>query len=106
MDLDDEVIGDVLQRPRRLGIRLAVDDFGTGYSSLLICSACRWIFSRPIAVSWRRWGRIQSMRYPGAIVKLAHKLGLEIIAEGVEEAMQEQVVAASWCGAAARVAPR
>ena len=91
VNIDDEQISQSLQQLRTLGIRLAVDDFGTGYSSLAylqrmpldILKADR-CFVAELDLSSPQAPVLE------AIVKLAHKLGLEIIAEGVEEAGQEQ----------------
>lgn len=87
MNLDDEVIGDALQRLRSLGIRLAVDDFGTGYSSLAYLQRLPLDILKADRCFVAALGS-DSINAPilEAIVKLAHKLGLEIIAEGVEEA--------------------
>ena len=91
VNLDDEVIGDALQRLRSLGIRLAVDDFGTGYSSLAYLQRLPLDILKADRCFVAALGS-DSINAPilEAIVKLAHKLGLEIIAEGVEEATQEQ----------------
>lgn len=91
VDLDDEVIGAALQRLKALGIRLAVDDFGTGYSSLAYLQRLPLDILKADRCFVAALGS-DSINAPilEAIVKLAHKLGLEIIAEGVEEAMQEQ----------------
>lgn len=89
VDLDNQQISSALQRLRSLGIRLAVDDFGTGYSSLA------YLQRMPLDIlkADRCFVAALDTESPHApileaIVKLAHKLGLEIIAEGVEEESQ------------------
>jgi diguanylate cyclase (GGDEF)-like protein len=73
----------------RMGIELSLDDFGTGYSSLKML--------RRIPFSHVKIGdcfihEIGSGRdgsaLPGAIIALAHELGKEVVAEGVENETQ------------------
>ena len=91
VDLEDEVISEALQRLKAVGIRLAVDDFGTGYSSLAYLQRLPLDILKADRCFVAALGS-DSINAPilEAIVKLAHKLGLEIIAEGVEEVAQEQ----------------
>ncbi len=91
VDLEDEVIDEALQRLKAVGIRLAVDDFGTGYSSLAYLQQLPLDILKADRCFVAALGS-DSINAPilEAIVKLAHKLGLEIIAEGVEEVAQEQ----------------
>lgn len=91
VDLDDEVMGEALQRLKAVGIRLAIDDFGTGYSSLAYLQRLPLDILKADRCFVAALGS-DSINAPilEAIVKLAHKLGLEIIAEGVERVAQEQ----------------
>jgi EAL domain-containing protein (putative c-di-GMP-specific phosphodiesterase class I) len=72
-----------LRRLRALGIRIALDDFGTGYSSLA--------YLRGLQVDALKIDRsfVTAMTDAGpvlveAIVRVAHHLGLRVVAEGVE----------------------
>ncbi len=77
-----EVVGAL----RQLGLRVSIDDFGTGYSSLAYlqqlpvnCVKIDGSFVRGLLVD-------DSARLiVSAIIDLSHKLGLEVVAEGVED---------------------
>jgi EAL domain-containing protein (putative c-di-GMP-specific phosphodiesterase class I) len=82
---DPERAHEVLAQLRSVGVRLALDDFGTGYSSLANL--------RDLEVERLKIDRsfTQSMCTShadavivGSTVQLAHQLGLEVVAEGVE----------------------
>jgi diguanylate cyclase (GGDEF)-like protein/PAS domain S-box-containing protein len=86
---DPESAAARLTELRSLGVRLAVDDFGTGYSSLS--------YLRRFPVSALKIDRAfvaglgQSSEDEAivlAVVHLAHALGLEVVAEGVESDVQ------------------
>lgn len=76
---------DILSRLRLKGFRLSLDDFGTGYSSLL--QLARLPFSE-LKVDKLFVQEMHGSREARAIVKsiveLAHNLGLEATAEGIE----------------------
>jgi diguanylate cyclase (GGDEF)-like protein len=77
-------VGETVAALQRLGVRLSLDDFGTGYSSLVLLQ------QMPVAeikVDRSFVSRLASGG-EGAIVRsiidLAHALGIEAVAEGVE----------------------
>jgi EAL domain-containing protein (putative c-di-GMP-specific phosphodiesterase class I)/CheY-like chemotaxis protein len=89
---------EVLTRLRIKGIRLSIDDFGTGHSSLL--SLMRLPFNELkidrsfVAVCEtdpEAWKIIR------ATISLAHELGLEVVAEGVETASIEERLIGIGC---------
>lgn len=74
-----------LKKIRDTGVKLAIDDFGTGYSSL------SYLHQYPIDVLkidqsfiQRMAEDQQSVQIVRAIVGLAHQLGMQVIAEGIE----------------------
>jgi len=81
-----------------IGVRLAVDDFGTGYSSL------SYLHQLPINLLKIDRSFIAHMLDPDgtrciveAIISLAHRLGLETLAEGVETDTQLEELKAAGC---------
>ena len=93
----DMVIG-TLRRLRSLGIGIGIDDFGTGYSSLAYLKRfpVKQLkidrgFIRDIAETEE--GRI----IPKVIIDLAHSLGLNVLAEGVEDVEQLDILRSLGC---------
>jgi EAL domain-containing protein (putative c-di-GMP-specific phosphodiesterase class I) len=79
----------VLGELKALGIQLCIDDFGTGYSSL------SYLHQFPVdtlkidqSFVARLDATTQNLEIVRAIVMLAHNLGMNVIAEGVETADQ------------------
>jgi EAL domain-containing protein (putative c-di-GMP-specific phosphodiesterase class I) len=82
---------------REFGFRVALDDFGTGYSSLSYLrrfKVDRLKLDRSFIAEAHVEANIAVIR---AAVSLAHLLGLEVIAEGVENEFQESVALESGC---------
>jgi diguanylate cyclase (GGDEF)-like protein len=80
---------DFFERVRKLGIELCIDDFGTGYSSLA------YLVNLPIdalKIDRSFVGTLDSSNEHCELVKtiiaLAHNLGIEVVAEGVETVSQ------------------
>jgi diguanylate cyclase (GGDEF)-like protein/PAS domain S-box-containing protein len=95
LELTERAVGEggehmrtVVERLRELGVQLAVDDFGTGYSSLSS------LIERPVDVLKIDRSFVSALPGPEsvavvrAILAMASALGLNTVAEGVEEAGQ------------------
>ncbi|MBL8022012.1 MAG: PAS domain S-box protein [Leptospirales bacterium] len=83
---DPERALSILNRLHGLGVELSIDDFGTGYSSLSYLSRLP-IDSLKIDLSFVRQMR-ESERNTiivNSTIRLAHTLGLRVVAEGVED---------------------
>ena len=87
-----------LSELRARGTRVAVDDFGTGYSSLSYLRELPIEIVKLDSSFIRDLGRRpRDSRIVGAVVQLAHGLGLEVVAEGVEEEGQMAVLEMLHC---------
>ena len=82
---DPERAMEIIAALHKLGVRLALDDFGTGYSSLANLrdlEVSRLKIDRTFTRSMTE--READAVIVGTTVELAHRLGLEVVAEGVE----------------------
>jgi EAL domain-containing protein (putative c-di-GMP-specific phosphodiesterase class I) len=87
----------MLRQLKAVGVRLAIDDFGTGYSSL---SYLRRFPIDILKIDLEFTNEIETPEGEalfGGIVQLGRSLGLEIIAEGIERAVQRDLVTRSTC---------
>jgi EAL domain-containing protein (putative c-di-GMP-specific phosphodiesterase class I) len=96
---DPEAAHAVLQGLKALGVKLAIDDFGVGYSSL---SHLKYLL--PVDVIKIDKSFIDGIVEGGddraiiaAIISLAHELGVQAIAEGVEAIEQVDALRALDC---------
>ncbi|WP_053096127.1 putative bifunctional diguanylate cyclase/phosphodiesterase [Frateuria defendens] len=95
---DTEAIERVMQQLTELGVELSIDDFGTGYSSLAYLRKLRVQqlkidagFVRDLASSG------DARAVVSAVVRLAHALGLRVVAEGVETGEQRTILVDMGC---------
>jgi diguanylate cyclase (GGDEF)-like protein/PAS domain S-box-containing protein len=91
-------ITDTLLQYRDAGIQVALDDFGTGYSSMA--------YLRKFDIDYLKIDRsfVKDMPHDAGsrtiaetIIVMAHKLGLKVIAEGIETEPQRDLLAAAGC---------
>jgi diguanylate cyclase (GGDEF)-like protein len=80
-----DMLRDIFQQMRAMGIRIAMDDFGTGYSSLGLLSqlpADEVKIDRAFITQIDRHGFNRS--FIGAVIQLCHSVGIMVCVEGVE----------------------
>jgi diguanylate cyclase (GGDEF)-like protein/PAS domain S-box-containing protein len=94
------VVIDNLEEIRRLGARLALDDFGTGYASLSYLKRVTFdsikvdrSFVRDICVD------AGDRAIVAAVAAIGRTFGLFVVAEGVEDELQEDLVRREGCDA-------
>jgi diguanylate cyclase (GGDEF)-like protein len=89
---------EILTALNRLGIRLAIDDFGTGYSSL---ASLKRLPIDAVKIDKSFVQQMQQdendMMIVQSIIDLAHNMGLEVVAEGVETEHVAQLLASLGC---------
>ena len=87
----------LLRRLKALGVHIAIDDFGTGYSSLELPAAPArgHAEDRPLVRLGHRRRRPQRRDRADHRVSLAHSLGLDVVAEGVETEEQRALLRSS-----------
>jgi diguanylate cyclase (GGDEF)-like protein/PAS domain S-box-containing protein len=97
MDTGPAITGKLLEF-RDAGIQVSLDDFGTGYASLSYLKHFDIDYLK-IDQSFVRNLEPGSddMALSEAIIVMAHKLGLKVIAEGVETAAQRDLLRAAGC---------
>ncbi|MES2164704.1 MAG: EAL domain-containing protein [Pseudomonadota bacterium] len=97
LDANATVSNKLLQL-RDAGIQVALDDFGTGYSSLSYLKKFDIDYLKIDRSFTRNLAPDSSdMALSDAIIVMAHKLGLRVIAEGVETPEQRDLLAAAGC---------
>ena len=83
---------------RDAGIQVALDDFGTGYSSLSYLKKFDIDYIKIDQSFVRNLGPdTDDMALCEAIIVMAHKLGLKVIAEGVETVAQRDLLTQAGC---------
>jgi diguanylate cyclase (GGDEF)-like protein len=94
----DEIAGAAMRQIADSGVRLALDDFGTGYSSL------NYLRQHPIhVIKIDRSFLVEvplnaaSSTLAETIITMAHALGKEVVAEGVESVEQLQFLRERGC---------
>jgi diguanylate cyclase (GGDEF)-like protein/PAS domain S-box-containing protein len=87
----------ILRALKDVGVRLAMDDFGTGYSSLAHLRRFPLDVIKVDRSFVAALGDGQGSSIAGAIVSLAHALGLRTVAEGIEDDEQRRAVLALGC---------
>ena len=88
---------EVLEGLQRIGVRLAIDDFGIGYSSLSYLAKLPVHSLKVDRTFIAGLGTAHDSSIVAAMVELAHKLGLEVVAEGVETELELEQLREANC---------
>ena len=94
----DEAVADRLRALRAAGLSISLDDFGTGYSSLSYLQHHEIDtvkIDRSFVAGLEQGGK--ALALCRAIVTMAHELGMEVVAEGVETEAQMLALKAMGC---------
>ena len=95
---DPETLQRVFDGLARIGVFISIDDFGTGYSSLI---NLRQLPAAQLKIDRSFINDIETSKdalaIVGAVVNLAHSLGLKVVAEGVETAGQRDILIGMNC---------
>jgi len=91
-------VADELLRLRDYGVQVAIDDFGTGYSSLSYLNKLDIDYLKIDQSFVNQLSSDSStMALPEAIIVMAHRLGLKVVAEGIETKEQYDFLLAAGC---------
>ncbi len=97
LNADVDISGRLLEF-RDAGVQISIDDFGTGYSSLA--------YLKKFDIDYLKIDQTfvsnlendtDDLALCEAIIVMAHKLGLKVIAEGVETEQQRKILALAGC---------
>lgn len=95
---NSDATADALQKLASVGVRLSIDDFGTGYSSLSYLSRLpvhELKIDRSFVAALGNGGKDTAV--VDAIVRLAHQLKLNIVAEGIEDDETAEILRGLGC---------
>lgn len=98
MDFDDSVVGGTVAALRDRGVCFALDDFGTGFASLT------HLVDFPVAIIKSDKSFVQAMLQHRAsavivetMVAIGERLGMQVVAEGIETEAQAERLRAAGC---------
>jgi len=97
LDASSEITDKLLEF-RDAGMQVAIDDFGTGYSSLAYLKKFDIDYLKIDRAFVRNLApNSDDMALCEAIIVMAHKLGIQVIAEGIETTAQRDLLRAAGC---------
>lgn len=97
---DAEAVSETMRAVNALGVRFAIDDFGTGYTSLKLVSTLPISFikiDKSFVRDLRSADRPHVQQVVRAIADLTRAMGLDLIAEGIENEEELASLAAEGC---------
>lgn len=93
-----ELASSILKKIKATGVQISIDHFGKGYTSINYLKQLP-LTSIKIDKNYIKGipNNMDDVAITGALIGLAHNLGLEVVAEGVETAEQVQYLSAQSC---------
>ena len=80
-----------MEQLRKLGFIVEMDDFGSGYSSLNMLSQMNLdVLKLDIQFTQNEIAKSPELRILNDVINMAHRLGMSVVAEGIETAEQLQ----------------
>jgi EAL domain-containing protein (putative c-di-GMP-specific phosphodiesterase class I) len=87
----------VFRQLRELGVKLCIDDFGTGYSSLSQLQRLHFDVLKIDRAFVLQIERPDGDTLISSMIAMAHALGMRVVAEGVENDRQMQLLRKLGC---------
>jgi diguanylate cyclase (GGDEF)-like protein/PAS domain S-box-containing protein len=94
---DSPAVTEALHAFRQAGMEIALDDFGTGYSSMAYLVKFGLDYLKIDQSFVKNFANAHSRTIAETIIVMGHKLGLKIIAEGIETKEQFEMLAEAGC---------
>lgn len=92
-----EMVNSKFKVMRKMGVKIALDDFGTGYSSFV---RLHELLIDRLKIDKQFINKLENSRRDliiGDIIKMTHRYGLEVVAEGIENEMQRAFLLEHGC---------
>ena len=96
LQASDQIVN-TLNALRGAGVQIALDDFGTGYSALAYLKKFDINFIKIDRSFISHLNANSDMGLCEAIIAMAHKLGIQVIAEGIETPLQRDLLTGADC---------
>ncbi|MBC7415412.1 MAG: EAL domain-containing protein [Herminiimonas sp.] len=94
---DSKAVMQTLAEYRDAGLEVALDDFGTGYSAMAYLNKFSIDYLKIDQSFISDIDSASSRAIAEAIIAMGHKLGIQIIAEGIETEEQKQILIEAGC---------
>lgn len=94
---DSQVVMDTLAEYRAAGMEIAIDDFGTGYSAMGYLNKFSIDYIKIDQSFIQDIASTHSRTIAEAIIVMGQKLGMKIIAEGIETQQQRDILKCAGC---------
>ncbi|MBO1266037.1 EAL domain-containing protein [Proteiniclasticum sp. SCR006] len=92
-----DMINKKFRELRNMGVKISLDDFGTGYSSFV---RLHELLIDTLKIDRQFIQKLENSNRDliiGDIIKMAHRYGLHVVAEGIEEEMQREFLLQHQC---------